>query len=147
MNALPFSVFKRADRSCFSVSFKDPTGKYLRPVSTGKKTEAEAIQAAFEMYRDGIPQNQNTYSVQDLSFREMARNVKTGEEAEIILNELNRLGLVKSFVLNSTPKAENFILFLTAFWNWDESPYILETSNGKHMMKDARASLFKYIEV
>ncbi len=54
MNALPFSVFKRTDRSCFSVSFKAPDGKYLRPVSTGKKTEPEAIQAAFQMYRDGI---------------------------------------------------------------------------------------------
>jgi len=56
MNAYPFSIFKRADRSCFSVSFKDANGKYLRPVSTGKKTEAEVIQVAFAMLRDGIPQ-------------------------------------------------------------------------------------------
>nr|AGS53537.1 hypothetical protein [uncultured bacterium contig00062] len=54
MNAYPFSLFKRADRSCYSVSFKDADGKYLRPVSTGKKDETEALQAAFKMMRDGI---------------------------------------------------------------------------------------------
>jgi len=49
MNAYLFSLFKRADRSCYSVSFKDEAGKYLRPVSTGIKTEDEALQAAFKM--------------------------------------------------------------------------------------------------
>ena len=39
MNAYPFSVFKRTDRPCFLVSFKDDTGKYLPPLSTKKKTE------------------------------------------------------------------------------------------------------------
>jgi len=53
MNAYPFSIFKRADRSCYSVSFKDANGKYLPPVSTGKKTEAEAMQAAFQMLSNG----------------------------------------------------------------------------------------------
>ena len=67
MNAYPFSIFKRADRSCFSVSFKDPNGKYLRPVSTGKRTEAEALQAAFIMLREGIQQKQKTVTVNDLS--------------------------------------------------------------------------------
>jgi len=54
MNAYPFSIFKRADRACYSVSFKDKNGKYLPPVSTGKKTEDEAMQAAFKMMSDGI---------------------------------------------------------------------------------------------
>jgi len=69
MNAYPFSIFKRADRSCYSVSFKDENGKYLRPVSTGKKTEAEAVQAAFAMLRDGISHNKKAVTVQDLSFK------------------------------------------------------------------------------
>ena len=56
MNAYPFSIFKRADRSCYSVSFKDADGKYLRPVSTGKKTENEAMEIAFKWLRDGISQ-------------------------------------------------------------------------------------------
>lgn len=57
MNAFPFSIFKRADRSCYSVSYKDANGKYLRPVSTGKKTEKEAMDMAFIWLRDGIPHN------------------------------------------------------------------------------------------
>ncbi len=137
MNALPFSVFKRTDRSCFSVSFKAPDGKYLRPVSTGKKTEPEAIQAAFQMYRDGITTKQNTFSVQDLSFKEMARNIKSCNEVEIMLGELQRLGWVKSFVLDATPQAEEIISFLKTFWSWEESPYIrekLRKSHGIHKM-------------
>jgi len=46
MNAYLFSIFKSADRACYSVSFKDPNGKYLRPISTGKKNEADALQIA-----------------------------------------------------------------------------------------------------
>ena len=75
LNALPFSVFKRADRSCYFVSFKGPDGKYLRPVSTGKKTESEAMQAAFQMCRDGIPQKQRALSVQNVFYKE-----KTGSK-------------------------------------------------------------------
>jgi hypothetical protein len=29
MNAYPFSIFKRADRTCYSVSFKDAKGKFF----------------------------------------------------------------------------------------------------------------------
>jgi hypothetical protein len=56
MNALPFSIYKRADRSCYSVAFKDADGKYLRPVSTGKKTENEAMEITFKWLSDGISQ-------------------------------------------------------------------------------------------
>ena len=58
MNAYPFSVFKRANQSYYSVSFKDSNGKFLSPVSTKKRTEAEALQIAFQWLRDGIPQKQ-----------------------------------------------------------------------------------------
>jgi hypothetical protein len=47
VNEYPFSVFKRADRPFYSVSFKDENGKYLPPVSTKKRTEDEAKQTAF----------------------------------------------------------------------------------------------------
>ena len=70
MNAYPFSIFKRADRSAFSVSFKDATGKYLRPISTGKKTEEEATAIAFMWLRDGIPQNKMELKVNDLSLKD-----------------------------------------------------------------------------
>jgi integrase len=137
MNAYPFSIFKRADRSCFSVSFKDANGKYLPPVSTGKKNEADAIQAAFAMLRDGIPQKKSSVQISDLSLKDMARKIKAGEEAETLMAELRRLGWVKTFVRKDTPQAEDFITFLTNFWEWDTSPYIkekLRKSHGIHKM-------------
>jgi integrase len=132
MNAYPFSIFKRADRSCYSVAFKDENGKYLRPVSTGKKTEDEALQVAFQMYRDGIQQNQKVVSVQDLAFKDMVRKVKTGFEAEAILDELKRLGWVKGFIVKETQGAEDFISFMSNFWDWDTSPYIKEKLRKNH---------------
>jgi len=128
----PFSIFKRADRACYSVSFKDQNGKYLRRVSTGKKNEAEALQAAFIMLREGVPQKHNAITIQDLSLKDMVRKIKTGAEAEIILSELKRLGWVKSFVSNDTPQAEDFISFLKNFWNWETSPYIKEKLRKSH---------------
>ena len=50
MNAYPFSVFKRTDRPSFLVSFKDADGNYLPPLSTKKKTEAEAMAEAFNWF-------------------------------------------------------------------------------------------------
>ena len=132
MNAYPFSIFKRADRSCFSVSFKDSNGKYLRPVSTGKKTENEAMQIAFQMLRDGIPQKNVAVQVSDLSLRDTVRKIKAGDEAETLLSELRRLGWVKSFVQSETPGAVDFISFLTEFWDWEKSPYIKEKRRKSH---------------
>jgi hypothetical protein len=43
----PFSIFKRADRACYSVSFKDKNGKYLPPVSTGKKRKMKLCKWLF----------------------------------------------------------------------------------------------------
>ncbi|MDR0497057.1 MAG: site-specific integrase, partial [Treponema sp.] len=132
MNAYPFSIFKRADRSCYSVSFKDANGKYLRPVSTGKKTEKEATDIAFVWLRDGIPQKNVVVRVGDLSLKDMARNIKVGEEAETLLIELRRLGWVKSYVQSETPGAVDFISFLTGFWDWETSPYIKEKRRKNH---------------
>jgi len=147
MNAYPFSIFKRADRSCFSVAFKDASGNYLRPVSTGKKTEAEAIQAAFAMLRDGIPQGKSTVTVHDLSLKDMVRKLNSGTEADIVLSEMKRLGWVKSAILKDTPQAVDFISFLTSFWDWDTSLYIsdkLRKKNGihkDHCLKQGQAVL------
>lgn len=132
MNAYPFSLFKRADRSCYSVSFKDANGKYLRPVSTGMKNEDEAVQAAFKMMRDGITLNQKAVTIQDLSFKDMVKKIKSGDEAEAILDELKRLGWVKGFIVKETKAAEDFISFMKTFWNWDTSPYIKEKLRKNH---------------
>jgi len=132
MNTYPFSVFKRNDRPFFLVSFKDKNGKYLAPVSTKKKTEDEALQVAFMWMRDGIPQKKSEMRVTDLSLKDMVRKIKTGDEVETIQDELRRLGWVKSYVRKDTPGAVDLITFLTAFWDWDNSPYIEEKLRQNH---------------
>src|SRR5215469_11236183 len=132
MKAYPFSVFKRADRSCYSVAFRDTGGKYLRPISTGMKTENEAVVVAIKMYQNGIPQKQKTVTVKDLALKDMVRKIKTKEEAEAVLNELRRLGWVKGFILKETESAEDFITFLINFWDWEKSPYVNEKKRKDH---------------
>jgi len=136
MNAYPFSVFKRNDRPCFLVSFKDKTGKYLPPLSTKKKTEEEAMQVAFQWLQEGIPKKETAIKVSDLSLKDMVRKIKAGDEAETLLTELRRLGWVKSYVQSETPGAVDFISFLNNFWNWDTSPYIKEKQTLSPPMAD-----------
>jgi integrase len=132
MSAYPFSVFKRANRPGFLVSFKDDAGKYLPALSTKKKTEEEAVQVALKWWREGIPQKKAAVTVHNLSCKEMMRKIKTGTEAENVLSELKRLGWVKGFVVKETPQAEDFVSFLTTFWNWDISPYVKEKLRKNH---------------
>lgn len=132
MSAYPFSVFKRADRPSYLVSFKDESGNYLPPLSTKKKTEAEAMDVAFKWLRDGIPQKKEDLKIHDLSIKDVARKIKNDKEAETLLCELRRLGWVKSYVLKDTPAADLFSEFLKTFWDWEKSPYINEKKRKKH---------------
>jgi integrase len=137
MNAYPFSIFKRADRPSFLVSFKDENGDYLPPLSTKKKTKEEAQKIAFQWLKEGVQKKQEKTTVQNLSLKNAARKVESEDEAKIIIGELKRSGLVKTFVLNNTEQAEDFISFLKTFWNWEISPYInekLRRSHGIHKM-------------
>jgi integrase len=90
------------------------------------------MQAAFQMLRDGIPQNQKAVTVQDLSFKDMVRKVKSGTQAEAILDELRRSGWLKGFVVKETEAAEDFTAFLATFWSWENSPYIKEKLRKNH---------------
>jgi len=65
------------------------------------------------------------------------RKINTGSEAEIIIKELKRSGLVKKYIMNNTPQAVDFISYLKTFWDWENSPYIkekLRKSHGIHKM-------------
>jgi len=132
MDAYPFCVFKRNDRPCFLVKFKDDDGNYLPPVSTKKKNKDEAIQVAFKWLRDGIPQKKAVVRVNDLSLKDIVRKLKTGDEVETIQAELRRLGWIKTYVRKDTPAAVDFISFLTTFWDWDTSLYINEKLRHNH---------------
>ena len=132
MNTYPFTVFKRSNRPFYFVSFKDATGKYLSPVSTKKKTEKEAMQVAFDWLRDGVPKKNAVLKVSDLSLRDVARKIKDNVEVEAFLDELKRLGWMKTYILKDTPAAEDFVSFLYAFWDWETSPYIKEKQRKCH---------------
>jgi len=43
----PFSIFKRADRPSYLVSFKDNEGRYLPPLSTKKKQKMKHYKLHF----------------------------------------------------------------------------------------------------
>jgi len=132
MNAYPFTLYKRSNRPFYFVSFKDANGKYSSPVSTKKTTEKEAMQVAFAWLRDGIPKKNSTVKVSDLLLKNMVQKLKDGEEAETLMTELKRLGIIKSYVRSNTPGAVDFISFLTTFWDWETSPYIEERLRQKH---------------
>jgi integrase len=132
MNAYPFSVFKRANRLYYAVSFKGSNGKYLPAISTKKKTKEEALQVAFAWLRDGIPQKRIAIKETAMSLRDVARKIKEKAEAETLLTEMKRMGWVKSYVLSGSPAAQVFTLFLSEFWDWNKSAYIAEKRRKNH---------------
>jgi len=141
MSALPFSVFKRNNRPGFLVSFKDADGKYLPALSTKKKSYDEALQVAFQWLRDGIPQKQNTVRVHNLSLRETVKSLKDTSDAETMIAELKKQGWLKSFVMTGTQQAQDFIEYLTIFWDWDKSPYIQEKLRKAHGIHRRRPNI------
>ena len=132
MNALPFSVFKRANRPSFLVAYKDDNGNYLPALSTKKKTEDEAIAVAFQWLRDGVPQKKSALQAKEMALAATAKSVKTSDDAIRLLSELTKMGWIKNGVVKETPAAENFISFLKSFWEWETSPYINEKLRKSH---------------
>jgi len=90
------------------------------------------MQAAFQMLSNGITQNNKAVTVQDLSFRDMVKKIKSGDEAKAVLSVFQEAGWLKNYVLKETAQAVDFISFLTAFWDWDTSPYIEEKLRQNH---------------
>jgi len=134
MKELPFLVFRRSKRPFYSVKLKnEQTGKYLPETSTKKKTKAEAIQTAFDWLKNGIPQKGETVDYKKYTLRDMAKEADISKtDAEFICKELQRRGLLKSYVLEESAPAIDFIAYLTDFWDWEKSPYIKEKLRRNH---------------
>ncbi len=134
MKNLPFSVFKRADRPCYLVAFKnDETGEYLPAISTKQKTESEAVKTAFTWLRDGIPNREGCINIKQYSLRDMAKSADiTKADAVFICKELQRRGFLKSYVLAESKQAVDFGEYLREFWNYENSPYVKEKLRKKH---------------
>jgi integrase len=136
MKSLPFSVFKRADRPCYLVAFKnEETGEYLPAISTKQKTESEAVKTAFTWLRDGIPNKEGSLNVKQYSLRDMAKSADvTKADAVFICKELQRRGFLKSYVLAESRQAVDFGEYLRGFWDYENSPYVKEKLRKKHSL-------------
>jgi len=131
---LPFSLFLRADRPNYYVAFKnETTGRFLSAISTKKDNENDALRQAWAWYRNGIPNKKNSLDLKARSLRDTVRQADiSSSDAEYIINELKRRGLVLSCVFASSPSAVLLSDFLTEFWDWDRSPYIREKLRAEH---------------
>ena len=134
MKSLPFSVFKRADRPCYLVSFKNEVaGEYLPAISTKQKVESEAVKTAIAWLRDGIPGKDGRVDVKQHSLRDMAKSASvTQADAVFICKELHRRGFLKSYVMTESKQAVDFGEYMRGFWDYDNSPYIKEKLRKKH---------------
>ena len=134
MRKLPFLVFKLKNRRFYYIRFKDrQTGSYLPVISTKKETEAEAIQTAFEWLKNGIPQKGESVDFKKYSLRDMAKKSDiTKADAEYICKELQRRGLLKSYILEDSKQAIDFVSYLSDFWDWEKSAYIKEKLRRNH---------------
>jgi integrase len=136
MKNLPFSVFKRADRPCYLVAFKnEETGEYLPAISTKQKTESEAVETAFIWLRNGIPCGKDRLNIKQYSLRNMAKSADvTKADAVFICKELQRRGFLKSYVMAESRQAVDFGEYLRGFWDYENSPYVRERLRKKHSL-------------
>ena len=131
---LPFSVFLRGTRPYYYVAFKnEETGQYLPAISTKKTTEAAAVRQAWVWYREGIPHKGGPLDLKTYSLRDSIHRASISlPDAEYIVDELKRRGLVLSCVFAGAPGSVRLADFLTEFWDWARSPYIREKLRAEH---------------
>jgi integrase len=131
---LPFSVFPRAGRPYFYVAFKnEKTGRYLPAISTKKELKDDAVRQAWIWYREGIPGRGGVLDLKARVLRDTVRNADIAmPDAEFIIGELKRRGLVASCVFSGSADSVRLSDFLEEFWDWGRSPYIREKLRREH---------------
>jgi integrase len=129
-----FSVFLRGNRPYYYVSFKnEETGNYLPAVSTKKTKEAEAIRQAWIWYREGIPHKGGTLNIKSRSLRDFIKRSDVSiDDAEFIIDDLKRRGIIMSCIFTNEAGAVRFADFLDEFWDWDRSKYVNEKLRVEH---------------
>ncbi|MDR2865058.1 MAG: hypothetical protein LBV68_05575 [Spirochaetaceae bacterium] len=119
MKDLPFSIFRRSGREYLYVAYKnEQTGEYLPTISTKQETEAVATKTAYDWLLNGIPKGDETTKVSIRSSIKSADINKAG--AEFICKELQRHGLLKSFVMAESRQDVDF-------WEWEKFIAVFET--------------------
>jgi len=134
MAKLPFSIYRRTGRRYYYVQFKnEQTGEYMSAISTKQETESGAVSVAFQWLKDGIPQKGEAIPLKKYSLRDMAREAEiSATDCEYICKELQRRGMLKSYVISDSKQAVDLIGYLLEFWNWEKSAYIRERLRKNH---------------
>jgi hypothetical protein len=114
---LPFSVFRRSGRPHYYVAFKnEETGAYLPAISTKQPVKDEAVRQAWMWYRNGIPRKNGPLDLKTCSLRDAIRHASLSmEDAEYIIGDLQRRGLVASCVFSGSSAAVRLADFLLGF--------------------------------
>jgi hypothetical protein len=131
---VPFSVFPRKGRPYYYVAFKnEETGRYLPAISTKKTKKTDAERQAWVWYREGIPHKGGALDLKTYSLRDSVNHASISpSDAEFIIGELKRRGLILSCVFAGAPDAVRFADFLEVFWDFDRSPYVREKLRAEH---------------
>ena len=148
---LPFSVFYRSDRHTYYVAFKnEETGRYLPAISTKKTKEADAVRQAWVWFREGVPFKGGSLDLKARSLRDTIRHSDVSlSDAEFIISELKRRGLILSCVFAGAADAVRLVDFLEEFWDFERSPYIREKLRAEHSIhknycRSMRGNVKKY---
>ena len=131
---LPFSVFLRNNRPFYYVAFKnEETGRYLSAISTKKTKKADAVRQAWIWFREGIPHKGGSLDLKARSLRDTIRHSAVSpSDAEFIIGELKRRGLILSCVFSGAADAVRFADYLEEFWDFERSSYIREKLRAEH---------------
>jgi integrase len=130
MEHLPFCVFKRAGRAFYYVKFKNLSGAYAPAVSTKQTSKAAAIATAYEWLRNGKPVALGgNIAVITL---DVLKQIQTMGEADFVCRELQRKGLLRSFVVAESRQDVDFPAYLLNFWDYEMSPYVKEKLRKRH---------------
>jgi len=124
----------RGNRPSYYVAFKnEETGRYLPAISTKKTTKAAAERQAWAWFREGIPHKGGPLDLKARSLRDTIRRADVSlPDAEFIIGELKRRGLILSCVFAGAADAVRFADFLEEFWDFERSPYIREKLRAEH---------------
>jgi integrase len=129
--------------SIWYAQIKNPkTKKYLTARSTGQTDRDEAIAIVIDWLRNGINGKsvEDTFTL-DATLAAIRATRFTPDDAEKIVQELIRQGLIVSATLADTRGAENFGAFLVRFWTFDKSPFVAEKISFGHSITKNHCAL------
>lgn len=116
-NNLPFSLVKR--NSIYYVRLKDGDGNIVAWKSTKQKDYNSALKVGFEIFAN------SKQTVQEATNRKKIRQSElSDDEVTLLLQQLQKQGKLKSFVLSESPQDIKAFDYALEFWNKEKSDYI-----------------------